>query len=359
MRYFHRRTVTTLAKSLLPLCVAFCLVRPLRSAENPPSLALRLTAPQPTLVLSGSAGAVYAIQSARDLSLSSPWANRTLVRILATNQIWIDAFALSTNQQFYRAVLVPPPADTNLVFIEPGTFKMGSPLPNTLPDERPQTKVTITRGFWMGKFSVTQREYLSVAGINPSYFTPDNGYGEDLTRPVEQVSWDDAANYCAALTQQELLAGHIPTNCAYRLPTEAEFEYAYRAGTTTMFPYGDDQDYLSLTNYEWFQVNSSRMTHPVGQKLSNPWGLYDMGGNVANWCSDWHGPLPGGSVVDPQGPANGVYDQSGPGSLPFRVARVSSWDGADASSQCSFRSFYDDGFGDNNLGIRVVLGLRQ
>jgi formylglycine-generating enzyme required for sulfatase activity len=176
---------------------------------------------------------------------------------------------------------------------------------------------------------------------------------------VEQVTWEDATNYCAALTLQDLAAGRIPTNCSYRLPTEAEYEYAYRAGTTTRFPYGNDPGYTSLTNYEWFGNIASNMTHPVGQKQPNPWGLYDMAGNVGAWCHDWHAPLPGGSVLDPQGPPDGVPDQSGPGSPPFHVVRVSAWNGGDLSCRCAFRSFFDDGSGDSSLGIRVVLGLSR
>jgi formylglycine-generating enzyme required for sulfatase activity len=104
----------------------------------------------------------------------------------------------------------------------------------------------LSRGFWIGKYSVTQAEYQRVMVSNPSYFTSDNGFAEDLTRPVEQVSWDDATNYCSILTQQDQSAGRIPTNLTYRLPTEAEYEYSYRAGTTSRFPYGDDLDYSVL-----------------------------------------------------------------------------------------------------------------
>jgi formylglycine-generating enzyme required for sulfatase activity len=234
---------------------------------------------------------------------------------------------------------------------------MGSP--NTedgrAAEER-QTVVTISSGFWMGKYSVTQGEYQSVMGINPSYFTPDNGYSQNLNRPVEQVSWDDATNYCAVLTQMDQSAGRIPTNCVYRLPTEAEYEYAYRAGTTTRFPYGDDLNYTSLTNYEWFGNNSGLMTHPVGQKLPNPWGLYDMAGNVGDWCHDWHDSLPGGQVIDPQGPAMGVDNQSGTGSPPFHVVRITSWNGDESTCRSAFRSFFNADAG-NATGFRVVLAL--
>ena len=175
----------------------------------------------------------------------------------------------------------------------------------------------------MGKYEVTQGEYLAVMGNNPSYF---NGVREvwdescqcatnrdytDLTRPVETVSWEDAVAYCAALTEREREAGRIPANCGYRLPTEAEWEYACRAWTSTRFSYGDDPGYTSLTNYvawDYEMVDSGEETPlPVGQRLPNPWGLYDMHGNVWEWCQDWYGDYAGGIALDPQGPATGSY----------------------------------------------------
>ena len=174
------------------------------------------------------------------------------------------------------------PAPTNFVFLPPGTFRMGSPAnePDRSPKEGAPTSVTIGRGFGLGKYPVTQGEYLAVMGTNPSYFAGD------LSRPVEGVSWGDATNYCALLTRRERVAGRIATNAAYRLPTEAEREYACRAGTTNTFSFGDDPGYGRLADYAWYAANSGGMTHPVGLKLPNPWGLYDMHGNVAEWCQD-------------------------------------------------------------------------
>jgi formylglycine-generating enzyme required for sulfatase activity len=232
-----------------------------------------------------------------------------------------------------------------MLFIPPNTFTMGSPT-NELhrqANEGPQTVVTLTHGFWIGKFEVTQAEYLSVMHTNPSFFVGD------LSRPVESVSWSDATNYCAKLTERELAAGHVPPGSRYRLPTEAEWECATRAGTTTRFSYGDDPDYTNLTNYAWFILNSgfpsSLTNHPVGQKLPNPWGLYDMTGNVWEWCQDWLGDLPGGAVIDPTGPPSNP--------MGLKVTRGGSYD-FDVTDCRSARRFFSVGT-DTDLGFRVVL----
>src|SRR5262249_1984449 len=153
---------------------------------------------------------------------------------------------------------------------------MGSPATelDRSADEVPQTVVTLTHGFWIGKYEVTQGEYLSIMNTNPSNFPGD------LSRPVSSVNWLDATNYCARLTERELAAARIPAGSRYRLPTEAEWECAARAGTSTRFSYGDDAAYLSLTNYAWFlDFGILDLTvHSVGQKLPNPWGLYDVYG---------------------------------------------------------------------------------
>ena len=154
----------------------------------------------------------------------------------------LDAGAV-TALRFYRAFAQQVPTNvvtTNMVWISPGTFVMGSPANEALryADETQHT-VTLTKGFFMGKYPVTQGQYLSLLNTNPSYFKTNNGYSHDLSRPVEQASWIDATNYCARFTQQEQLAGRLPTNWAYRLPTESEWEYACRAGTTTAFNFGN------------------------------------------------------------------------------------------------------------------------
>jgi len=234
-----------------------------------------------------------------------------------------------------------------MAWIGPGTFILGSPVsdPSSFSDERPQTVVTLTKGFWMGAHEVTQAEYLAVTGSNPSRFTGD------LNRPVETVSWNDAVAYCTTLTASERAAGRIPAGWGYRLPTEAEWEYACRAGArTTRFGYGDDMSFTALTNYAWYHDNSTSTTHSVEQKLANPWGLMDMHGNVGEWCNDWYGTYPGGSVKDPPGPGSGT----------FRVFRGGNYAGGPVHCRSARRD--DDGLPDLTdfrIGFRVVLSSGQ
>ena len=278
------------------------------------------------LTITGTAGTVYSVEYITDLTqTNNPSAWRCLedLQLPASPYLWADKSAPATGKRFYRAVAREAPP--NMVFIPPGTFRMGSPT-NEVDrgdHEGPQTAVIISRGFWMGMFEVTQGEYLELMGNNPSWFNGDRtseggaDYGNNLARPVERVSWDDAVDYCAALTQRDRQALRIPSNCVYRLPTEAEWEYACRAWTSTRFSYGDDPGYTfyddetgqfttvgytNLTDYAWYGDNSAGQTHTVGQKVPNPWGLYDMHGNVWEWCQDPYGIYPGGTVLDPQGP---------------------------------------------------------
>jgi formylglycine-generating enzyme required for sulfatase activity len=210
---------------------------------------------------------------------------------------------------------MPQPATANMVRINGGTFTMGSPSnePNRMIGEGPQHQVTVS-SFYMGKYEVTQKEYQEVMGTNPSRFKGDN-------LPVEQVSWYDAVEYCNKRSQKEGLTPAYTINetnvtwnrnaNGYRLPTEAEWEYACRAGTTTAYNTGANMSY----NAGWCYENSDRKTHPVGQKSANAWGLYDMHGNVYEWCWDWYGSYSSGSQTDPAGAVTGSY----------RVRRGGNW----------------------------------
>ncbi len=174
--------------------------------------------------------------------------------------------------------------------IPAGTFTMGdaSGWDNETPHE-----VTLTKPFKMGVHEVTQAQYEQVMGVNPSKFK-----GAD--NPVETVSWYDAIAFCRRLSAlpTEKAAGNV-----YRLPTEAEWEYACRAGTTTKFSFGDDDS--EFEHYGWYYENSGNKPHQVGSKQPNAWGLYDMHGSVFEWCQDWYGDYPSGSVTDPSGATSG------------------------------------------------------
>ena len=186
----------------------------------------------------------------------------------------------------------------------------------------------------MSDHETTQAEYESVMGSNPSSF-------KGSTLPVEQVSWDDAVSYCAKLTVRELAAGRIVAGQAYRLPTEAEWEYAARAGTTGRFA-GE------LDSMGWYGDNSGGKTHAVKGKQANGWGLYDMHGNVFEWCSDWYGDYPSGSVTDPTGPT-GATDGD------FRVIRGGSWWNNPWNCHSAYRARVAPGFRFNLKGFRSVL----
>jgi formylglycine-generating enzyme required for sulfatase activity len=182
-----------------------------------------------------------------------------------------------------------------------------------------------------------------VIGSNPSYFTGDPN------RPVEQVSWYDATDYCFKLTAAERAAGRLSAGYVYRLPTEAGWEYACRAGTTTRFSYGDDPGYAQLNNYAWYGSNSGNTTHAVGQRARNPWGLYDMAGNVWEWCSDLYGTYPGGSVSDPQGPGSGSD----------RVLRGGGWYIGGQLCRSAGRAYCAPAYRNNRVGFRAVLAPGQ
>ena len=173
------------------------------------------------------------------------------------------------------------------VLIPAGKFMMGSPAgeEGRLVDETPH-EVTISRAFYMGRYAVTQEQFEKVMGTNPSKFVGS-------MNPVDQVAWIHAQEFCRKVSE---LTGKI-----VRLPTEAEWEHACRAGTRTRFYTGDAV--ADLDRAGWYEANSGDTTHPVGRKAPNAWGLYDMLGNVWEWCQDWHGAYPAEAVIDPQGVA--------------------------------------------------------
>jgi uncharacterized protein (TIGR02996 family) len=219
----------------------------------------------------------------------------------------------------------------------PGTFLMGSP-PNEEKrntDER-QHRVTLTRGFWLGVTLVTQAQWQAVMGGNPSYFK-----GENL--PVERVSWDDCQEFCKKLAER---AGKH-----YRSPTEAEWEYACRAGTTTPFHFGatistDQANYNGNRVYAGGRKGKYRQqTTPVDSFPANPWGLRDVHGNVWEWCQDWYGRYLRGDVKDPIGPKEGKV----------RVLRGGSWSIDPSGCRSAIRAWTAAGNRDYLVGCRLVL----
>ena len=190
-----------------------------------------------------------------------------------------------------------------LVLIPKGTFTMGSPSEEKgANDDEEQHQVTISKDYYLGVTEVTQGQYEKVMGTNPSYFqTRVIRKSDSSMYPVEQVSWEDAVEFCKRLSAlpEEKKVGRV-----YRLPTEAEWEYACRAGSKTAYSFGESA--RSLPDYAWFAGNANIQTHPVGEKKPNAWGLYDMHGNVWEWCSDWYGEYPKGAVSDPTGPREGL-----------------------------------------------------
>jgi formylglycine-generating enzyme required for sulfatase activity len=228
---------------------------------------------------------------------------------------------------------VVPEVGIELVWIEPGSFLMGSPPEEGGRDkaEGVQRRVTLSQGFWIGKTEVTQREYESVTGVNPSRFKE---VGPDA--PVERVSWVDAMAYCEKLTERQ--AGRLPEGYAFNLPTEAQWEYACRAGSTEAYP-----GYLDAM--AWYEENSGETTHAVAQKKPNAWGLHDMAGNVLEWCFDWYGEYGFQAETDPTGPSFGH----------FRMARGGSWRVGAEVCRSAARAGGSAGRRDYTIGFRVAL----
>jgi formylglycine-generating enzyme required for sulfatase activity len=252
-----------------------------------------------------------------------------------------------------------------------GQFLMGSPVnqPGHDRDEK-QVEVTITRGFWLAQTECTQSQWISVMGTRPWRGDPpkaDVKEGDDY--PATYVSWNDAMAFCQRLTDAENRAGQLPEGAHYTLPTEAEWEYACRAGSTTRFCFGDDN--LQLVDYAWFRVrgvrNRDKHPQPVARKKPNHWGFFDMHGNVSEWCRDLYAAqLPGGINPDvrkapPQPglaqfkakfPREEVEDSPG-GTL--RVSRGGAWLWPDLYCRSAFRTRSDPSPQNWFTGFRVAL----
>jgi len=233
---------------------------------------------------------------------------------------------VGNNIQFKVVASGKKPFEPEMVFLKGGTFMMGSN--NGDDDERPVHQVTLS-DFSIGKYEVTQGQWRAVIGSNPSKFS-----GCDQC-PVEGLSWDDVQQFITVLNSK--------TDKKYRLPTEAEWEYAARGGNQSRgYTYSGSDDIGAVA---WYSENSSSKTHPVGQKQANELGIYDMTGNVWEWCSDLYGPYTSASGVNPSGAYSGRY----------HVDRGGSWNSNPQFCRVALRSYLSPDIRFNSLGLRLVL----
>jgi formylglycine-generating enzyme required for sulfatase activity len=216
--------------------------------------------------------------------------------------------------------------------IGPGSFTMGSD--DTGPAEQPAHQVHIASPFSIGVYEVTNAQWKDVMGDVPGEWKEDD-------KPVVQISWYQAVSFCQKLSE---LPAEKAAGRSYRLPTEAEWEYACRAGSTSLYPFGDDD--TALGEYAWLTMNSDLRTHHVGKKKPNAWGLYDVQGNAWEWCSDRYGPYDSESKTDPAGPLSGTD----------RVTRGNGWGcSPDKSCSSSRRGGNDPAARRPYLGLRVAM----
>ena len=230
-----------------------------------------------------------------------------------------------------RTLTLPGGAKMEMIYVAPGSFTMGSPRSEkgrAKSTDETQHRVTLTKGFWLGKYEVTQAQWKSVMGSNPSGFKGDN-------LPVENVSWNDCQEFIRKVNAEakSQFGGEA------RLPTEAEWEYACRAGSA-----GAYAGTGNINTMGWYRGNSGKKTHPAGRMRSNAWGFYDMHGNVWEWCSDWYGAYAGGSVTDPAGGASGVN----------RVLRGGSWGDGARGCRSADRNWFSPGGRYRYIGFRLV-----
>jgi len=224
----------------------------------------------------------------------------------------------------------------DFVLIPAGEFDMGSPSMerDRDNDEGPVHRVRISKPFYMGKYEVTQEQYYAIAKSKPSRFKHDN-------RPVDSVSWKQADGFCKELSDVK--------DGSFRLPTEAEWEYSCRAGSQGRFCFGDDPMYSQIGDYAWCSENSDSTTHPVGEKKPNSFGLYDMHGNVWEWCGDWYADdyYQHSLTVDPYGPLKGKS----------RVLRGGGWFRSARYCRSANRSGLEPYYIRNHIGFRVVMEM--
>jgi len=249
-----------------------------------------------------------------------------------------------------------------MIYVPSGTFTMGANS-NELGSydwERPRHSVTLTKGFWMGKFEITQAQWMAITGENPARF-------KSINRPVEQISWNQAVEFCKKLTEHERAAGHLDAQHSFTLPTEAQWEYACRAGTTSALNNGKEltnpQELCpNLSEIAWYKANTlttsddenSAVTLPVGLKAPNLWGFHDMLGNVWEWTSEncsWDSAT---SSILPDTYKDGITDPSNQ-TGPYRILRGGSYCDEPYFCRSAFRLVVGSNTGLENRGLRVVI----
>ncbi len=245
--------------------------------------------------------------------------------------------------EFCGQAILPGGISLEMLWCPPGRFMMGSPCDELGRSEDEEFhEVVLTQGFHIGKFPVTQKQYGALTGQMPSFFCGNN-------LPVEKVSWYDAMAFCEKLTKWEQNAGRLPEGYVFSLPTEAQWEYACRAGAASALNNKHDLettdgDCPHLNEVGWYLRNSKRTTHPVGEKKPNDLGLYDMHGNVWEWCLDWYGSYRE-DASDPTGPKTGSY----------KVFRGGSWESDSALCRSAGRAYVSPSTRNYCLGFRLIL----
>lgn len=223
--------------------------------------------------------------------------------------------------------------DIRMIWVPPGSFGMGTPLDEVgREDDETLHSVTLKDGFWLAAHEITQEQWQDVMGNNPSYFEGDP------TLPVESIKWAEAMEFCRRLTARSRLMNLIPEGFAYSLPTEAQWEYACRAGTST--PFSGDVDAVA-----WYHQNSKHKPHPVGTKQCNDWGFYDMHGNVWEMCLDWERNYPEEPETDPLAVRPAKY----------KVVRGASWAHLEAHIRSANRGMITPGTSGFHHGMRMAL----
>ncbi len=328
-------------------------------APRPGLLNVKLDVPLPfSIVANGSTA------PKKEESFEIPAERKVEVEVQIKDHLTVKRemrFAANEKQTWeVKAVLIPSPEKSKdwvipylgatMAWISPGEVRLGSPPPEQarLPNEGPRTTVVLPHGYWMSHYEISQREYQQIMEENPSEF-------KGQKRPVEHVTWQQAMEFCRRITQIEQSAGRLPANYSYRLPTEAEWEYACRAGTETPYSFGPNADH-KLGNFKGgyprehearFVVEDEKYgTVPVGSYKANSWGLFDMHGNVGEWCWDnFNSRYPGGTEEEWSGPSDGES----------KVYRGGGWGSFAHQCRSAARQRLRPGTASNLVGFRFVL----